>query len=622
MALAAGVVLGLSAGAAAAAPATGTWQFQYTGHTETFVVPDGVHKMTMFAVGGAGEHGNAFHSGAPGGLSGMTFARFPVTPGEVLTVWVGGQGSPKTGPAGVSWGFGCGAAGGQGEDLTGPATGGGGGASSAVTRGDFHGNQADCRSRPAESEILMVAGGGGGGGGNSLSLPPSHDVSIGGRGGDGGHPPKKGQTGGEVAVGGCGGCLQWYYGQAGTPNLGVDTGSGGGGGGGGYRGGGGGAVAVESGSGGGGGGSSYIAPGAEDFAYLAGYGSGAGSVVLSTLDTVVLPCTGGTAKLTVPSGIGLMRIEAIGGAGGTTLPGASGTGGPAGTASTLVEVSPGESVEAVVGCGGTRSAGFGWGHGGAPGKTPSPFAIPGAGGGGSSAVLLAGKPVVIGGGGGGGGGNGSIFLRSSWGAGGHGGVGGHGGFPPADGARGLPDDYSGGHGGRGGQTPSHTGGAGGTAGHGSLGGGGGGGGAGWYSGAGGYEGRLGPNLVGGGAGGGGGGMSGVTEAVSNDFDYGVSRLAGDGLVELTYLPASPAAISAYGGSKQRVTVGEAFPQQLAALVTDHAGNPVSDAVVQFALPIGGAGGSFSDGGTVEQVATGQNGVATSSPIIANRTPGP
>jgi hypothetical protein len=572
----------------------------------------------MTAIGAAGGQSDSNLGGAGGGVSGLAYGRFDVTPGEVLTIWVGGPGRSANGLGEISWGFGCGAEGGLGEGLS-AENAGGGGAGSAVTRGSFPISTGDCFSRPEEEDILVIGGGGGGGGATNLVPPPEHELSRGGVGGDGGLRPGGGGTGGEGANGGCGGCKPSFHGEVGATNP--NLGGGGGGGGGGYRGGEGGAVADEDGGGGGGGGSSFINSGAEDSAYLAGYGSGAGSVVLSALASEVFQCVGSPQSATVPSEAGLLDVEASGGHGGYDGEKLGAEGGAAGTASATIRVSPGEELDLSVGCAGwDNGGGWGYGIGGSGGHAPADHALDGAGGGGSSAVFIEGREVLIAAGGGGGGGNGAVFGKNSNGTGGSAGSGGAGGWPALGGAAGAPEGYAGGHGGEGGASESLNGEAGGTAGHGSLGGGGGGGGAGWMSGTGGHEGRLYFQLEGGGGGGGGGGLSGVHKGAI-EFEYGTSSLAGDGLVELTYLPPVPAAIGAYAGSKQQVTIGGEFTHPLAALVTDSGAHPVANASVTFTLPASAASGSFAGGGTTQTVATGSNGIAVSSPLTANLVAG-
>jgi hypothetical protein len=594
-------------GSAAATP--GPWTFGYTGGPQSFVVPAEVTELSMIVVGGAGGSSGDSLGGGPGGVSGLTYARFPVTPGEELTIWVGQEGQFEQ----VAWGWGCGATGGEGEGLT-SENGGGGGGSSAVTKGGTSVPAGECFEGRDESAVLALGGGGGGGGASNFIPPPNEGISLGGTGGDGGNPAGTGGEGGRIAPGGCGGCEPLPHGAGGAD--GQPNGGGAGGGGGGFRGGAGGAVEFTDGGGGGGGGSSYVGPGADQSAYLAGFGVGNGSVTLNALGTELFQCTESRQTTTVPAGAGSVEIESDGGHGGSRGPGLGGAGGAGGTANSTFTVNPGQSIAVDVGCQGTRSPGWGYGDGGPNGQTPAPFALDGASGGGSSGVLISGQLVTLAGGGGGGGGYGQTFGQNENGSGGAGGAGGDGGVPAEAGAEGEPKEDAGGSGGAAVAIEGSEGGAGGNAAHDSLGGGGGGGGAGWFSGEGGGAGSLAFNLTGGGGGGGGGGTSEAAVG-GTDFSFGTSDRGGDGLVQLTYLPSPPAAIVAYGGSKQQTVIGTTFAAPLAALVTNVSGRPVSGASVTFTLPSSGASATFSGGATTETVSTGANGVAISSPLTAN-----
>ena len=100
------------------------WVFDFTGGPQTYVVPSSVSSIYVDARGGEGG-GNGTNLGGKGGRVQTTLA---VTPGEVLTIYVGGHGgslcSPNTG--GLA-GFNGGGAGGIDLcDFNGPAPGGGG----------------------------------------------------------------------------------------------------------------------------------------------------------------------------------------------------------------------------------------------------------------------------------------------------------------------------------------------------------------------------------------------------------------------------------------------------------------------------------------------------------------
>ena len=218
--------------------------FSYTGGNQTYIVPAGVTNLQVKLWGARGTA-----NGGGGGFAGGFLA---VTPGQTLTIRVGG---------GVSLigNFGGGASGGvdyAGDGGDGSAGGGG----SYVIKG---------------SSYLAVAGGGGGGGNNGDAGEPGGGL-VGGSGGvsDG--------SGGTQVAGGAGGA--GMFGDAGgSPGSQGQGGSGadthgdycGGGGGGGYFGGGGGGGGGSS-SGGGGGGSSYIAQLVNGYT-IAGSGSSTGN---------------------------------------------------------------------------------------------------------------------------------------------------------------------------------------------------------------------------------------------------------------------------------------------------------------------------------------------------------
>jgi hypothetical protein len=217
----------------------------YTAATlNSFVVPDGVSRVSVTAVGGRG-------GGAVGGQGARVQAALDVIPGSTLNAIVAGNGTTGTGGANGTAGAG-GANGGAAAD---PRCGGGGGAS-------------DVRSGVVLSTRVLVAAGGGGG----CAFEGGTTVAGGNAGADGGvsGPPgllAPGPAGaGTQTAGGAGGISgsarfgsTGQDGQLGLGGAGIDqTGSGfvgGGGGGGGLYGGGGGGF-----SGGGGAGGSSLVP--------------------------------------------------------------------------------------------------------------------------------------------------------------------------------------------------------------------------------------------------------------------------------------------------------------------------------------------------------------------------
>jgi hypothetical protein len=250
----AAVIPALGAGDALAA---GSTTLTYTGSEQTYTVPAGTHFLRVRAVGGRG--GGAYYSG----LGGRATATLPVTPGQILYVYVGGNGA---GGANAPGGF------------------NGGGNASALGGGASGGGATDVRAVSGDlASRLLVAGGGGGYG--------AGDNTYGSDGGSGGSPtgqdainfccvagPGRGGTG---AAGGAGGSASGgdVAGSAGSLGQGGTAGfhstAGGGGGGGGYYGGGGGAGF------GGGGGSSYAAPQTTNAVF--GVDSGASSVTFEPL---------------------------------------------------------------------------------------------------------------------------------------------------------------------------------------------------------------------------------------------------------------------------------------------------------------------------------------------------
>ena len=306
-------------------------------------VPTNVCYVEATAIGGAGS---APFDGFGGGPGASVTARVPVTPGEQLSVAVGGSGGPTdpNSPAGGNGGFGGG--GGGGED------GGGGGGASVVSG--------------AGNVPLIVAGGGGGGSATSAggaggttegngapsdggggvapssTLPNGGDGLVGG-GGDGGAGGTGTGAGGApttfvIHVGGDLGDLTFSTGTGGAGdstggNGGITGGGGGigfgggagslvgGGGGGGYSGGGGGSDGL-----GGSGGTSYVIPTAKSSSFSTP-SSGEGSVeinydpVADACTAVLIPSTNATVSgttqtldATASMGATAVQYEITGGA--------------------------------------------------------------------------------------------------------------------------------------------------------------------------------------------------------------------------------------------------------------------------------------------------------------------
>ncbi|MGB6517772.1 MAG: hypothetical protein WBE79_04615 [Candidatus Cybelea sp.] len=284
---------GPSSAAAVDRAAMGAKTFRYTGREQTFLVPNGVRQISVVARGAAG--GGEFF-----GRGGRVHGIIRVRPGEIVYVFVGGQGN------GAAGGFNGGGNAGPGGTRGGASYGGGG--ASDVRAG----------SDTLRDRILVAAGGGGegssrfqvggrgggeiGGIGGSYCYRGSSCIgggggkggtqSQGGAGGAGGfqsYQPGQPGTSGTFGIGGSGGSGGCSY-YSGTCDCGYANGCPGAGGGGGYYGGGGGGggaaeyASIYGGPGGaGGGGSSWAKSSVADFRTWAGWknATGDGLVVFS-----------------------------------------------------------------------------------------------------------------------------------------------------------------------------------------------------------------------------------------------------------------------------------------------------------------------------------------------------
>ena len=284
--------------------ASKTETFHYTGKKQTFIVPPGVTRIRVKAMG-------AGTMSARGGLAAATIA---VQPGESLAIFVGGA------PKGMQGGYNGGGTGGYcnlSNYPSCPLVGEGGAGASDVREG---GNS-------VKDRVLVAGGAGGtggkgqhhggaGGGGGGLTGIHGHagkgcfiasfNATVGGGGGGGGGKQTKGGIGGKrgttnntdvvvPGVRGANGTLP--IGGTGASNAYGDlfAGGAGGGGGGGYYGGGGGGSGANGCSpppcyggkgvgsgGGGGGGSSFVETSAKNVTMLKGGGSaGSGEVIIS-----------------------------------------------------------------------------------------------------------------------------------------------------------------------------------------------------------------------------------------------------------------------------------------------------------------------------------------------------
>jgi hypothetical protein len=243
-------MLGLIGGAALNAQQV---TFSYTGAVQTYTVPACVYSLDVDVRGAQG--GQATDAGASiGGQGGRVIATIPVTPGEILNIYVGQKPTTTTG----GW---------NGGGTTSLFAGAGGGAS------DIR------RSGTALTNRIVVAGGGGGAGhfGSSTQY-------VGGDGGNliagDGFLGQGAGIGGKQSCGGAGGTGSAGNGGPGVLGIGGSSSADGGAGGGGYYGGGaGGSTQVLHCSGGGG--SSYVCPGASGIVHTLGYQFGNGQIIIS-----------------------------------------------------------------------------------------------------------------------------------------------------------------------------------------------------------------------------------------------------------------------------------------------------------------------------------------------------
>jgi hypothetical protein len=181
-------------------PNQAIYSFNFTGGIQTFTVPeciDTIFIQCWGGQGGSGATGGNGTSGGTGGLGGYAEGFLAVTPGQILNIFVGGQGATPTG------GFNGGANGGSQN------AGGGGGASDVRVGGT------------AEANRVITAGGGGGGGragceSGSAGIGGTGGSGGGGAGANGGDSP----TSGGVAGGGKGGNFGAVQGAAGPAGAG------------------------------------------------------------------------------------------------------------------------------------------------------------------------------------------------------------------------------------------------------------------------------------------------------------------------------------------------------------------------------------------------------------------
>ncbi|MEC9209666.1 MAG: glycine rich domain-containing protein, partial [Bacteroidota bacterium] len=204
--------------------------FNYTGSMQTYTVPSGITLLTIEVWGAQGGSGVGF-DGVPatGGLGGYSVGDLVVTPGQVLEIYVGGEGD-MYGSGGFN-----------------------GGGMAGTDYGAAGGGASDVRIAPYTLyDRVIVAGGGGGGAFGSYGSPGGYGGGLNGGNGTN-NSGDTGGGGGTQTGGGSAGCC---YGNASPGTFGYGGGPGdyhNAGGGGGWYGGGSGAAQA-----GAGGGSGYV----------------------------------------------------------------------------------------------------------------------------------------------------------------------------------------------------------------------------------------------------------------------------------------------------------------------------------------------------------------------------
>lgn len=250
-----------AAGVCATASGSTTCTFDYTGAAQTWTVPDGVTQVTLDVFGAQGGNNSS-----PGGQGGRATATLTVTPGETLTLMVGGQAQSPFSGGSANGGFNGGGNGGAPFNLPAVYYGSGGGGASDVRIGGT-----------GLAQRVIVAGGGGGAA--NVSGPDGPAVGGGGGGLSGGtgnsayllYAPSGGAGGNQDGTSGSGQLGTGSNGANSTSN--VFNGVGAGGGGGGYYGGAGGSPGT-----GGGGGSGF---GPTGTVFQTGVRTGNGQILLT-----------------------------------------------------------------------------------------------------------------------------------------------------------------------------------------------------------------------------------------------------------------------------------------------------------------------------------------------------
>lgn len=272
--------------------------FNYTGGPQTFTVPAGVNSLKVDITGAEGGRAASYDGYAYGypGWGGRVEATIPVTPGQVFTFYLGGQGKDGTASAGGAGGYN---GGGKGGAVPNAYTGGGGGGASDIRIG-----------AGGISDRIIVAGGGGGTG---YYGEGGHGGGLNGM--DGMSPGTPAYGGGQADSIGKGATWNGYVGGIGTIATGGDGAEGvqSGGGGAGYYGGGGGVM------GDGAGGSSYTYAAATNVTHTQAYQEGNGSITFTWAPPTAFIQTGGLPSGSVfPIGSTVNTFSATDAAGNTS----------------------------------------------------------------------------------------------------------------------------------------------------------------------------------------------------------------------------------------------------------------------------------------------------------------
>jgi hypothetical protein len=232
--------------------------FNYTGNIQTFTVPQGINSIIVEAYGAQG--GSNSNGTSIGGKGGYSIATIPVTSGETLNIYVGGQGTSVT--SSPSGGY------------------NGGGGLNASGYGGTGGGASDVRRGTSLNDRIIVAGGGGGHGWVNYALSGGGGGGLSGTDGEtySSYPNAAGK-GGTQTAGGAKGTVSGGTqtdGTFGQGGMGYGDGAGGGGGGGGWYGGGGSVFFC------GGGGSGYVNyPGNTNTNMQTGVKTGNGQVTIT-----------------------------------------------------------------------------------------------------------------------------------------------------------------------------------------------------------------------------------------------------------------------------------------------------------------------------------------------------